>query len=75
MVILRKLYYFIPRSALLIINKSFIQTCLDYGDIVYDQPSYASFTDKIESLQYNVALAINGTISETLRIKHYPNWD
>ena len=33
--ILRELYHFIPRSALLTIYKTFIRTHLDYGDIPY----------------------------------------
>ena len=37
--LLRKLNLTLPRSCLLIIYKSFIIPCLDYGDIVYDQPN------------------------------------
>ena len=37
--LLRKLNLSLPRSALLIIHKSFIRPHLDYGDIVYDQPN------------------------------------
>ena len=54
--ILRKLYHFIPRSALLTIYKTFICIHLDYGDIIYDQPCNGSFSSKIESVQYNIAL-------------------
>ena len=57
--ILRKLY-FIPRSPLLILYKTFVRTDLDYGDIIYDQPSNASFSDKIESAQYDGALVLPG---------------
>ena len=57
--ILRKLY-FIPRSPLLTIYKTFVRTHLDYGDIIYDQPSNASFSDKIESAQYDGALVLPG---------------
>ena len=49
--ILRKLYHFIPKIALLRIYKTFIRTRLDYGDIIYNQPSNASFSGKIELVQ------------------------
>ena len=57
--ILRKLY-FIPRSPLLTLYKTFVRTDLDYGDVIYDQPSNASFSDKIESAQYDGALVLPG---------------
>ena len=41
--LLRKLHNILPRSALLIIYKSFIEPHLDYGDIIYDQAYNASF--------------------------------
>ena len=37
--ILRDIYYFVRRSALLPVYKAFIGTYLDYGDIFYGQPS------------------------------------
>ena len=43
----------LPCSFLLIIYKSFVRPNLDYGDTVYDKPNNSSFSDKIESLQYN----------------------
>ena len=42
--------------------KAFIRPHLDYGDIVYDKPNNETFTNKIEEAQYDVALAITGTI-------------
>ena len=42
------------------IYKSFIRPHLDYGDIIYDIPGNESFSQKIESVQYNAALAITG---------------
>ena len=42
--------------------ETFIRTQLDYGDIVYDQPSNASFSDKIELVQYSDVLATTWTI-------------
>ena len=42
----------------LTIYKSFIRPLHDYADVIYDQPSNASFAKNIESVQYNAALAI-----------------
>ena len=53
------------------IYKSFIRPLLDYTDVIYDQFSNASFTYKIESVQYNVALAITGAIKGSSREKLY----
>ena len=56
--LLRKLHNTLPRLPLLTIYKSFIRPHLDYVDIIYDQAYTASFHQKIESVQYNSALAI-----------------
>ena len=69
--LLRKLNLPLPRSALLIIYKSFIRPHLDYGDIVYDQPNNSSLSEKIESLQYNAALAITDAIKGSSKEKLY----
>ena len=58
--LIRRLYHNLPRKSLLIIYKSIIRPHLDYADIIYHQPQ--SFTNKIESVQYNAALAITGAI-------------
>ena len=60
--LLRELQTILPRNSLLTIYKSFIRPLLDYADVIYDQPSNASFSKKIESVQYNSALAITGAI-------------
>ena len=60
--IIKKLQNRLPRQALLKIYKSFVRPHLDYGDIIYDQPNNESFCHKLESYQYNVALAITGAI-------------
>ena len=52
----------LPRSSLLTIYKSFVRPHLDYGDVTYDEPNNSSLSDKIESVQYNAALAITGAI-------------
>ena len=44
---------------------SFIRPHLDYGDIIYDQVHNASFQQKVESIQYNAAVAITGAIRGT----------
>ena len=67
--LLRKLQNTLPRPSLLTIYKSFIRPHLDYGDIIYDQAYNASFQQKVESIQYNAALAITGAIRGTSKEK------
>ena len=69
--LLRKLQKILPRPPLITIYKSFIRSHLDYGDIIYDQAYNVSFHQKIESIQYNAALAITGAIRGTSREKLY----
>ena len=69
--LLRKLNLTLPCSSLLIIYKSFIRPRLDYGDIVYDQPNNSYLSEKIESLQYNAALAITSAIKGSSKEKLY----
>ena len=40
----------------------FIRSHLDYVDVIYDQHYNNSFHQKLESIQYNAALAIAGAI-------------
>ena len=54
---------------LLAIYKSFIRPHLDYGDITYDQVYNASFHQKLDSIQYNAALALTGAIRRTSKEK------
>ena len=61
---LRKLQNILPREPLLTIYKSFVRPHLDYGDVIYDQHYYNSFHQKLESIQYNAALAIRGSSRE-----------
>ena len=56
--LLHKFHNTLPRLPLLTIFKSFIRPHLDYVEIIYDQAYTASFHQKIESVQYNSALAI-----------------
>ena len=69
--VIRKLRYSIPRQALVTLYKSFIRSVLEYADVIYDQPSNGSFSDKLESVQYNAALAITGAIRGTSKDKLY----
>ena len=69
--LLRKLQNILPRPALLTIYKCFIRPHLDYGDIIYDQTYNLSFHQKLESIQYNAALALTGAISGSSREKLY----
>ena len=67
--LIRKLRYQIPRHSLVSVYKFFIRSILEYADVIYDQPSNNSFSDKIESIQYNADLAITGAIRGTSRDK------
>ena len=44
---------------------------LDYGDIIYHQSNNRSYFQKIESIQYKVALGITSAIHETSQTKLY----
>ena len=60
-----KLNLLLPRTSLLTVYKCFIRPHLDYGDVIYDQLNLYSLANKIESVQYNAALVITGTIRGT----------
>lgn len=68
---IRKLNSKLPRITLITIYKSFVRPHLDYGDVVYDQPSNQTFVKKLERYQYKAALAITGAIQGTSRDKLY----
>ena len=69
--VIKRLYKFLPRTSLVNIYKGFVRPHLDYGDIIYDNSSNATFSQIIESVQYNAALAITGAIRGTSRKKLY----
>ena len=69
--LLRKLQNILPCEPLLTIYKSFARPHLDYGDVIYDQHYNNSFHQKLESIQYNPALAITGAIRGSSREKLY----
>ena len=68
---LRKLNSTWPRAALVIIFKTFVRPHRDYGDVLYDQAFNSAFQNKLESIQYNVCLAITGSIRGISREKLY----
>ena len=69
--VIRKLNLLLACSSLLTISKSFARPHLDYGHIVYDQPKNSRMSDKIQTVQYNAALAITGAIRGTSKEKLY----
>ena len=69
--VIKRLYKCLPRASLVNIYKSFVRPHLDYGDIIYDNSSNTTFSQIIESVQYNAALAITGSIHGTSREKLY----
>ena len=69
--LIRKLQPVIPRAALLTIYKSFLRSRLGYGDVIYDRAFSESFQNKLESVQYNAALAITGAIRGSSKEKLY----
>ena len=69
--LLRKLQNNLPRAPLITIYKSFIRLHLGYGDILYDQTFNNYFHERLESTQYNAALAIAVAIRGSSREKLY----
>ena len=69
--LLRKLQTILPRPTLLTIYKAFIRHHLDCGGSIYDQAYNDSFHQKLESIQYNAALAITGAIRGNYSEKLY----
>ena len=65
--LLRKLQTIPPRQTLLTIYKAFIRSHLDYGDTIHGQGYNDSFHQKLESIQYNAALAITRAIRGAIR--------
>ena len=61
----------IPRAALLMIYKSFPRSHLDYGNVIYNHSFKEFFQNKLETVQYNAALAITGAIRGFSRKKLY----
>ena len=53
--LLQKLQATLPQTSLLTVYMSFIKPHLNYGDVVYDQPSNDAFSNKIETVQLTIA--------------------
>ena len=69
--LIRRLRMYVPRNSLLCIYKAFVRPNLDNADIIYDQPRNENFTQKLESVQYNAALAITGCVRGISREQLY----
>ena len=65
--LLDKFKKILSRPPLITIYNSFTKPYLDYGDIISDQAYNVSLHQELESLQYNVTLAITGAIRERER--------
>ena len=66
---IRKMNLSLPHSSLLTIYKSYVTSHLDYGYVMYDQPSNSSLSDKIESVHF--ALVITCSLKGTSNKKLY----
>ena len=66
---IKKLSNTISRDEMLTIYKELVIPHLDYEVIIFEQPQNESFCNKLESIQYNAALAITGVIQGTSKIK------
>ena len=73
--LLRQLQTLLPGAPLITIYQSFIRPHLDYGDMIYDQTFNMSFQQKMETIQYNAALAIASAIRGSSREKRYQELD
>ena len=59
---MKKVSGFLPHHSLIALYKSFIRLHLDYADTIYDLPGNLNLCNKIETCQYNAALAVTGAI-------------
>ena len=55
----------LPRYSLITIYKTFLGPHLDYGDVIYDRAFNDSFHHILESIQYDAAIAITGSVKGT----------
>ena len=69
--LIRKFQRDLPGASLVTMYKAFVTPHLDHGDIIFDQTFNDSFHRKMESIQYEIALAITRTIRATLKEKFY----
>ena len=69
--LLQKFQQVLPRPSLINIYKAVIRPHLDDGDVIFDQAFNNSFHQRLESIQYNAALAITRAIRGTSKEKLY----
>ena len=69
--LLRKFQQVLPTPSLITINNAFIRPHPDYGDVVFGQDFSNSFHRRLESIQYNAALAITEAIRGISKEKLY----
>ena len=69
--VIQKLNETLPRHSLITIYKLFVIPHLDYGDVIYEQLNNKTYTQRIERIQYNPALAVTGAIKGTSQSKLY----
>ena len=69
--LLRKFQQVLPGPCLITIYEDFIGPHLNYGDVVFDQAFNNFFHQRLDSIQYNAALAITGAIRKTSKEKLY----
>ena len=50
--VIKRLGKFVPRKSLITIYKAFIRRHVGYAYTLQDQPNYANFCQKIESVKY-----------------------
>lgn len=62
--VIKKMNNTLLRKALLTFYKFSFRTYLDYYNIMHDQANNESLCNKLETVQYNPALVINGSIWE-----------
>ena len=57
--------HLLPRESLITNYKSFVRPHIDYGDTIYDQLNNEHFSNMIEIVPFNAAVAITGAIKGT----------
>ena len=60
--LLCKFQLILSRHSLITIHKTFTRPHLDYSDVIYDRAFNELFHQRLESFQYNAAIAIAGII-------------
>ena len=61
----------IIKEQLLTIYKTFVRSCLDYADIIYDKHFNESFKEKLEKVRYSAAFIITDAIKSTSPERFY----